>query len=206
MACAVCLWHGRLRHGKDALCRYHTVVLYHRRTIVQRGILEEDIFQNGNRNAGVNGDSALYDVGEIAALGEHDESTGLCCRHLRTGGDNRLKRRLLTRAGVEDTAQETEASLTTAYGLKECSQLGLEEDDDSNHTHIDQASKDGLQKLHIEGLHDYPQHINQHNAREDVWRICASRHTIESIDYRRHKEYIDKIDDCKRYKIHIPKN
>jgi hypothetical protein len=92
--------------------------------------------------------------------------------------------------------------MLAAYSLQEMANLGLEDDDDGNHTHRDNLSEDCREKHKVEGLDQYPQQVDKEYAKHDIWSTRTSHCAIEGKEQRGYKKYIDDINKCEWYKAH----
>ena len=196
--------HGALRYGEDALCSHDAVALDHHGAVVQRGVLEEDVFEQRGGDLRVDGDAALGDQAQVAAQSDDDQCPDLCRSHFAAGRHDRHDVRLhgiLARG--EDAGDEVELLLPHADHLEESSQLGLEDDDQGDGADRNQLAEDGREQLHVQGPDDDPEQIYGDDSRKDVGGVGAFGHAVDPVHDRSHQDDVYEIDECERNETHV---
>ena len=162
-------------YGKGAACRYDAVVTYDHRSVVQRGILEEDIHDQTATDLRIQGVSSSDDVFELDLASDDDEGAGLLFRHLQAGlgylGNGFCVHLIVVAARKESPEQGTvldgRAGLF-AKGVKKTAYLRLEDDDEGDCTHVDHRSQQRGNHLHAQSICYDLYEQNNDDGDEDV--------------------------------------
>lgn len=203
MARTVGFGHVALCYRQDALGGDYAVVIDYYRAIVQRCILEKDIFQQRYRHFGIEGDTALDDELQVIFLLDDNQRARLRLTHIEAGGDNRRGVDVVRFATRRKYAcYEIQLLLPHTYHLEEATYFRLENYDYGYHTHTADLTENCRQQLHIERAHHHPYKVDDDDASQNIGCIGTSRCTVKSEEQSRNEDDVDEIDKCKGNEAH----
>ena len=179
------------RERQHAACGADTACAHDHRTVMQRTILEKDVFDQLGGRRGIDHGARRDDLAQTLAALEHDERAGLGARHIRAGGNGRGDHALDLVRCVCRHDQPTEVALADL--LEQTAQLRLKHDHDREQADIERL-------LEQPRDHGQMQHARQqHNADKDDdtldQALCARvlEQLHDAVDNIRNDQYIDNI-------------
>ena len=192
-----------LRYGEDAFGCDDAVAFDDDGAVVQRCVLEEDIFEKRRREFGIDGDTAFGDEPQVALAADHDERTRFVGGHLPAGLDDRCDDRYRgIVVSVEDAGDEVEPFLAHADHLQKPPDFRLEDDDKGDDADADELPQDVGEQLHVERAYDNPHQVDHDDPGDDVGGVCSPGSAVDPEHDRRYQDDIYEIDECERNKSH----
>ena len=163
-------------HRKLATGGGNVVTLDDHSAVVQGGVLEENIHNEAPVDIGLKTVSGIHILLQGGFVLNHNEGAGLLCRHGADGFSQLLG--AVAAHGFLLDAQQAVEQLAAAAGqarlngkaVEHMADFGLEQDDDRQHTHIQQGSQQHRHHSHIErrdhGFEDEQEHQHQDDVED----------------------------------------
>ena len=150
-------------------------------SVVERGVLEEQVHYQASVYSRIDTVSCAYDFLKGSVVGNHDECSGLVFGH----SSARLRHvvhgfasgyisgaALLAEYLVQEGSAFGAAHIPAAKSHQELSDLRLEDHDECDESHIQYGLHNVGHQPHIEGGDNNPDHIQRNDGNEDAHRRC----------------------------------
>ena len=195
--------HGNLALGgrQYAPRRRDPIVGDHHRPVVQRRILEKDIFDQRGGNQRIDTLSLLDKRQQVHFTGNHDQRAGLGLRHIGAGSDHRIDPFLpddlhFPSARTEQPGHKRHPPIRIlrAEQDQKTPDLLLEHDNQRDYPHADDLPEYHTEQFHIQHAGHDPQQVDNQDADNDAQRIRPPCQPIHLKHNQRHHEDIDNID------------
>lgn len=169
---------GVVAHGQNTTGGFDAIVGYDHGAVVERGILEEDIFDKTGVDARIDDIARhLVTLQGYAAL-YHDKCAGMALRHIDAGvndGKYDFMHRLFLPVGIGTLHSEEFAQKTPALSISELDEQALdligEEDHDDEQAEAYKLIEYRAYQFHFKYLRShYPHHDKSQNAVEEIKR------------------------------------
>ena len=200
-----------MRNRQYAAGFVYSVTLDDHRTVVQRSVLVEYLFDETCRNLCIYFLALSHKVAQIIVTLYDDQGAHLLCRHVSARMHHLVDPLMVVAQLQVRTAEGREQRLplvTRTETYEHLSYLTREDYDDRNHSDVDETVEDRTQKTHLDDLRYHkPDDEYDHNTLEDHKRSALPCHPVEVIKNSCNRKYVKSINDsevphdCSKLKI-----
>ena len=188
-----------VRHGQYTSCGTDAFFRDDHGSVVQRRVLEEDVFYESLIDVGVYQVAGLHYIVEPHGALYHDECAHLAPRHVDARHHNGHYcllvglRILRSSARCEEPGDNLEAAVRTER-IEELAYLFLKKYDETDDTDAHQLVHNRTEEPHLEHLADEkPYYYEHYDADEHIQRPALLHEAINIIEHHRHKNNIHYI-------------
>ena len=172
-------------HGQDAACRLNAFVRDNHGAVVERTVLEEDVFDEALVDVGIDGVARFDDFAQGHLPFDDDKRALLLLAHAETGHHDWhdfFALAVVRTAFAPKDAHEESHVAARADAREEMADFLLEEDDEGKRTHIDDFIQNASEKTHFKYLrHQNPYQDKDYDAREDICRAGSLHQPIDVV-------------------------
>ena len=184
-------------HGQDATGSFQAFVTDYHGAVVQRTVLEKDIFDKALVDVSVDDIARLDDFVQPHVALDDNQRACLLLAHAETGhydGHDFLAVYVRFLPPAEPPHQSAHVAPRT-YAGKEMAYFLLKEDYQGQGAHIDQLVEDAAQQTHLEDLgNQYPDQHEYQYAGKDVGRAGLFHQSVDVVEQQRHQYDVDQVD------------
>ena len=187
---------------------YNAAAVYYHRSVVERGVLEEQVQYQSAVDRRVDPVPGLYYVLETVNVREDDKRPGFRVGHRTAGFCDFVEVRglevlpFLAEEFLDDHPRSRAELCLRAYPVEEMPDLRLEDHDKGQDADIDERPQQRAHEFHVEGVDDDHQHVDHDDCQEDIQRRriadpaeCNENNQGNQKDvqqvHRRHVQYVE---------------
>lgn len=163
-----------LCYRQGATCCHDMPVVDNDRSVVERGVLEEQIHYQTSVYQGIDLVAGFHYEIQAHLMRNDDECTGFLLGHRTACLGNLLygsivhRQILIPEELVQEDARAAPESRAYAEPHEKMADLRLEDDDYREHTHVDESPQERAREFHVQCLCEYSQDIDRDYCREYV--------------------------------------
>ena len=184
-------------HGQDTSRSAYTALAYNHGTVVQRGVLEEDVLYQTLVDIGVYGVARRHDVVKRSDTLYDYQRTDLLACHVHARHDDRHDGAHIGSVRgmfVAEKSHEGSQTLMCAEGVEELAYLFLEKHYYGKDTDRDELVEDTAEEAHLQYLaHEEPYDDKHHDAYEDIQRAGLAHQAENIVQQGGDEDYIDDV-------------
>ena len=183
---------------QDAPGRPDTFIGDEHGTVVERGVLEKNIFNQALVEIGINLVARFCHLTQRRLTFDNNQRPLLTLTHTHTGQHHRHNSLLvglvvLIAVGGEEF-QQTGCMLVGTYIVEKLADVLLKEYDESNDSYTHEFVHDGTEQPHLENLgNKEPHHHKHHDAHEDVERPRLLHQFIDIVEDDSHQQDVNHV-------------
>ena len=190
-----------LRQRQKASRRRNAVVRNDDSAVVQRRLVEENVFEQALRNDRVDLHTRFHNIAELCrALDDHQRTRAIARHIARRDADvvdhSGMRRDLLRLAKVLDRAQRV-----GTYFLQRGAQLGLKKDHERNESDLEKVVEQKADRVHFQQRGDRVQHHKQSETECELARAPIADKAVDIVEQDGKHRDINKIDKRHRHDL-----
>ena len=154
-----------VRNGEDAGSRSDAIIVDNHGTIVEWGVLEENVLDELGIDIGIDGFTRIFNVNQRHLLPDDDESSNEVLAHVVASTNNLhdgwiflLTFHVLPRKEFQERIEP----VVGTQGEEKSTDIFLKQDDKCQHTHADEFVEDAAEEFHLQHLRNDNPHDDEH--------------------------------------------